>query len=333
MAMQLARAKDRNARFAGFWMRRMVVLFVFGMIHAYFFWPGDILIMYSVLGVALLLWRNARPRTLLVWAAVFLLIPLLINGALTGLVKLGEMASGADEMARMFQEQIAEYVRRAEQAERVYASGGFLEITAERVREMNFMFTVWPFMMFSVMAMMLLGLYAGRRGILDDVPEHRPLIRRIWVWGLIVGLIGNSVFVVFSERSALAIPSGMGLLSATGQLIGAPALALFYMTTLTMVVEHAAWRRRLQPLAYVGRMALTNYLLQTLVCTTLFFGTGFGLYGKLDTAGGMVVTAAIFVVNILFSRWWLQRFRFGPMEWAWRTLSYGRWQPIRQQGP
>ena len=78
-------------------------------------------------------------------------------------------------------------------------------------------------------------------------------------------------------------------------------------------------------------MALTNFLLQTLICTTLFYGYGFGLYGQIGAFGGILLTLAIYGVLLAFSVWWLRRFRFGPMEWIWRSLTYLRPQPMRRQ--
>ncbi|MEA3337569.1 MAG: DUF418 domain-containing protein [Chloroflexota bacterium] len=331
MAIQYLRAVEKGARFGPFWLRRMLVLLGIGLIHAYLFWPGDILIMYSVLGIALLLWRKAKPRTLLIWTFIFLLLPLLLNTALFGLVKMGEMAMGREEMARVLDEQIANYAALGVQADQVYTNGNFIEVTAQRARDMMFMYSTWPFMGFNVLAMMILGLYVGKRHIFEDIPGNMLLIRKVWLWGLIIGLIGNFVYVYFGEQANRAVPSLANLISLTGQIFGAPALALFYMTSLTMLAERADWRRRLQPLAKVGRMALTNYLLQSAICSILFFGYGFGLYGQIGIAAGILLTIVIYAAEVVFSIWWLARFRFGPMEWLWRTLSYGKRQPMRRE--
>ncbi len=330
MAIQFSRAGNRNARFGPFWIRRMLVLLGFGLIHAFLFWPGDILILYSVLGIALLLWRHARPRTLLIWVAVFLVVPLLLNAALWGLTELGTASLGDAEMAQLLDQQIGSYRALAAQADRIYATGSFLEVTAQRARDMVFMFSVWPFMAFNVLAMMLLGLYAGKRRIFEEIPGNLPLVRKVWLWGLILGLIGNGIYVYFGQQSSRAMPSLTNLISLAGQTFGAPALALFYMATLTLLAERALWRARLAPLANAGRMALTNYLLQSLICTLLFYGYGFGLYGKVGIAGGILLTAVIFAAQVALSSWWLGRFRFGPMEWLWRTLTYGKRQAMRE---
>lgn len=337
MALQFARAEERNARFGPFWIRRMLVLLGFGLIHAYLFWPGDILILYSVMGIALLLWRKARPRTLLICVVVFLLLPLLINAALWGLTELARMSVGKAEMARLVDEQIGAYRALASQADRIYATGSFLEVTAQRARDMAFMFSVWPFTAVNVLAIMLTGLYAGKRRIFAqsravggaDIPGNLPFIRKVWLWGLIIGLIGNGIYVYFGQQANRAMPSLVNLISLFGQTFGAPALALFYMATLALLAERPVWRGRLAPLANVGRMALTNYLLQSLIGTTLFYGYGFRLYGRIGIAGGIVLTVAIFLVQVALSTWWLGRFRFGPMEWLWRTLTYGKRQPMR----
>jgi uncharacterized protein len=154
-------------------------------------------------------------------------------------------------------------------------------------------------------------------------------------------VVGNFLFVYFGHISNRTIPSPQLLASLVGQTFGAPALALFYMATLTLLAERGrlwqaqatalenVWRRRLAPLSLAGRMALTNYLMQSVICTTLFYGYGFGLYGRVGIAGGIALTLAIYAVEIVWSGWWLHRFRFGPAEWLWRTLTYGRRQPMR----
>jgi uncharacterized protein len=119
------------------------------------------------------------------------------------------------------------------------------------------------------------------------------------------------------------------MLHLTGQTFGAPALALFYMSGLTLLSQNTAWQKRMAPLAYAGRMAISVYLMQTLICTLLFYGYGFGLYGKVGAAGGILLTVIIYVLQIPFSVWWLNRFRFGPVEWLWRSLTYGKLQPMK----
>jgi uncharacterized protein len=115
--------------------------------------------------------------------------------------------------------------------------------------------------------------------------------------------------------------------------IGPPALCFFYAAALTLLAQRERWKIRLAPLAAVGRMALTNYLFQSLVFTTIFNSYGLGLYGKVGPALILALAVLIFTLQIPLSVWWLRRFRFGPAEWLWRTLTYGKLQPMRVQQP
>ena len=116
--------------------------------------------------------------------------------------------------------------------------------------------------------------------------------------------------------------------SQDAQAAGVP-LAQSYIAALTLLLQNEAWLARLRPLAAVGRMALSNYLLQSLIATTLFYGYGFGLFGQVGPALGLLITIAIFTAQIPLSVWWMGRFRFGPVEWLWRTLTYLRFQAIQ----
>jgi uncharacterized protein len=104
---------------------------------------------------------------------------------------------------------------------------------------------------------------------------------------------------------------------------------LAYVSAITLGMLNPAWQSRLQVLAPVGRMALTNYLLQSLICTTIFYGYGLGFFGQMGSAAGIGLSLLIYFLQIPFSHWWMARFQFGPMEWLWRTLTYGRRQPFR----
>ena len=330
MAIQFQRAEAKGIPFVGTYARRLLVLLGIGIVHAYLFWIGDILMLYAVLGFALLfLFRKAKPRTVLIWSAVCLLIPIIINAGLWGLIALSELAPGGTEMmTEVFDEQMAEYAALGAQSDTVYATGTFAEVTQQRTAEMNFMYTILPFMGFNVLATMLLGLYVGKRRIMEDIPAHLPLIRRVLWWGLVIGLLGNLAYVWAGELSNRAIPSFLATVSAVGQTFGAPALSLFYMASLTLLVQNSvAWRGRLAPLAAAGRMAMTNYLMQTIICTTLFYGYGFGQYG-IGIAAGILLTFVIYGIELVWSGWWLGRFRFGPLEWLWRTLTYLTPQPM-----
>lgn len=332
MGIQLERAAAKGMRFTPFFLRRMAVLLGIGILHAYLIWAGDILILYSLLGMVLvLIFKNRKPKTLVVWTVLFLLVPILLNSALLGLVELGRMVpEGREAIEQAFAEQEEHLRTNAVAADAAYGSGGYWETTRQRVKDMRFMYNIWPFMMFNVMAMFTLGLAAAKKRVFHNLNQNRPLIGKTLFWGCLLGVTGNLLFVTASHSSTLHIPSVQTTLSVIGQTLGAPALALFYMSFLTSLTLKTSWMRRLIPLASVGRMAITNYLMQSIVCTLLFYGYGFGLYGKLSIIQRILLTILIYAVQIPVSVWWLKRYRFGPVEWLWRTATYGRVQPMRR---
>lgn len=170
------------------------------------------------------------------------------------------------------------------------------------------------------------GVYTPNPSGVAQIPHNLPFICKIWGWGLILGVIGNLLYVIFGAMSARSLPSIPLLIALIGPTFGAPALALFYMSSLTLFWQRPVWQPRLARLAPVGRMAISNYLLQSVVCTTLFYG--FGLYHQVGIATGLLLTVVIYALQIPLSNWWLAHFRFGPVEWLWRSLTYGRRQPL-----
>lgn len=222
---------------------------------------------------------------------------------------------------------------------RVYANGSFTEIVSfrarlvwEKISSYTTNYTRWLNPDFSIF---LLGLYAGRRRIFHDIDANRPFIRRVMWWGLTFGLVAVA-FDVFTRSS----PPGAEfrgepvsymtrMLSGFGGRFGAPALGLAYIAALTLLLQRNDWKSRLGPVGAVGRMALTNYLLQSVAFVLLFFGYGLGWFGQTGAFYGLLLATALFALQIVASQWWLQRFRFGPAEWLWRTLTYGKLQPMR----
>jgi uncharacterized protein len=332
LVLQMQRAAARGVPFVPVYARRLLILLVIGLIHAYLIWIGDILVSYALLGFVLLLFRRRSPRALLIWAAVLISLPVLLSAASVALLEMGRSdPTIAAQIDRSFAEQAADWAARAETAARVYAGGDVFAITAQRARDLAFFYPYTLFILPSVLAMFLVGLWVGQRGIAQDIPGHLPFIRRVAAWGLGLGLPLNLLYAVMSEISDRTIPTVPALVAALASSIGAPILSMGYAASLTLLAHRGDWGRRLAPLAPVGRMALSNYLAQSLVCTTIFYGYGLGLFGRVGPAAGLLLTIAIFLLQIPISVWWLRRFRFGPVEWLWRSLTYGRPQPMRAE--
>jgi uncharacterized protein len=325
LAVQMMRAKARRARFLPLYARRLFVLFLIGVAHFLLLWDGDILHDYAENGFVLLLFRRLSPRTLLVWVGIFLAIPMFFYGlttyySITSRVSAPLKSWISREAESVDQETIVE-------TGRVYSRGSYGEMVALRARELPGDMTPDIDDAY-VLALFLLGLYAGRRRIFHDIPAHLPFIRRVQRWGLAIGVAGNAAFAVGGAFD----PAPGSVMQNLGRLclvLGAPAMMLFYASTIILVTQREKWRRRLAPLAAVGRTALSNYLLQSLVCTTIFYSYGLALFGKVSPAIGLLLTLGIVFIQVPLSVWWLRRFQFGPIEWLWRSLTYWRRQPMR----
>jgi uncharacterized protein len=325
LAVQMMRAEARGARFVPLYVRRLCVLFVIGVVHFLLVWDGDILHDYAQLGVVLLLFRRRALRTLLVCAGILLAIPTFFFG-LTTYYSITHRVS-PPLLSWITYETEPDDQTTIDENRRIYSSGTYGEQIELRAGELPGDLTLDIDDAF-VLAAFLLGLYAGRRRILHDIPAHLPLIRRVQRWGLIIGVAGNAAFAVGGSFD----PSPTSLMQNVGRLclvIGAPALTLCYASTIILLTQREIWRRRLAPLAAVGRTALSNYLLQSLICTTIFYSYGLALFAKVRPSLGLLLTVTIFLIQIPVSVWWLRRFQFGPVEWLWRSLTYWQRQPLR----
>ena len=332
LTLQMERIEGRGGRFVPLYARRLLVLLGIGIVHAFLIWMGDILILYALLGFLLILFRKAQPRTLLIWVVILIALPLLFNAAITGLVSWAiTIPEAAPQIEQSFAKAEAGFVADLQRGAQVYPSGNFAEITAQRVSDYFSMglagFTV---MGFNVMAMFLLGVYFGKRAIFKNLEEHEGLFRKLLLWGLLIGLIGNLLYATLIMPISRVYQTWTLLLATTGQTVGAPLLMLAYVSTLCLLALNPVWRKRLQVLAPVGQMALTNYLTQSIVCTLIFYGYGLGLFGKVGHAAGIALTLVIYLLQIPLSHWWMKRFYYGPAEWLWRSLTYGKFQPMRR---
>ena len=331
-SLQMVRAEERGVRFSRLYSRRLLTLFVIGVVHAYFIWVGDILMLYALLGFLLLLYRKAKPKTLIIWAVIFLALPSFFNLLSVGAIEMGRMAGPdvAAQIDKSFVDQDSVYRADLERAYRVYPEGSYSEITAQRASDLPFMAVGNLFLAPGVIGMFLIGHYFGRRQLFRNIDDSLPFFRKLLWWGLILGLTGNLIYVLLIPPLSRAMPSPPLLIAMAGQGFGAPALSLFYVASFTLLSRRLSSKKRLSPLASVGRVPLSNYLAQSIICTLLFYGYGLGLFGQVDKATGVLLTIAIYTALVLLSVWWTSRFQFGPAEWLWRSVTYLSLQPMRK---
>lgn len=317
MSVQMARARARDGRFVPLYLRRLVILLAIGVLHGVFLWQGDILTAYALLGFALLLFRKRSPGFVLAAALIALLFRFVLAAPGEGL-----------DAFRAGWENLTAFMRHNTYPASLYATGSFMDVS--RLRLQDLLAALSRLLYYGdVFAMFLLGLYVGKREIFQQIDRHLPLVRRVMWGGLVIGAASNGVFVSTFLWPAW-VPQAYGMFVAVGsRTLGAPAMMLFYVTAIILLSRQERWYQRLAPLANVGRSALSNYLLQSVICSLIFYGYGLGLHGEVGPFWGLVLTGIIYYAQVQLSAWWFDRYQFGPMEWLWRTLTYRRRQPLR----
>ena len=300
LALQLRRGPVALPRFR----RRLVVLLGIGLVHAVLIWYGDILLTYAVGGFVLTLFAFRKSWVLVAGALVFFVLSVL---AYLTPFNLG-LAGRAPWLNLSRFNQIFEH-------------GTYLAVVRYQAQLAEREILNLPNFLPTVLWLFLLGLLAGRHGLFE-----RPN-RRAWVGILMTAL---PVALVFKGMYATWFFTGTYSPFAVGYsfAIGGPALMFVYLALLTRLLEHKVWQRRLALFGFAGRMALTNYLTQSVVCTLIFNAYGLGYFNDVRLGTSLLLVLIIFVLQVLFSRFWLERFRFGPLEWAWRSLTYGAAQPL-----
>ena len=303
----LAIQAERFARFgrAEPWLaRRLVVLLAVGLAHLTLFWNGDILTEYALGGLLVLPMLQARVRTLAAVAAALY--------ALSIAIPLTPWVSWPDDAALL---------REIEDATRIYGDGSWLEIRGYSLHEWR-IFSPLPYTVFTATpALMLLGILSWRCGWWHVARRPARALAIVAATGMGAGLLLTAIAASDARYNAVLPAYVAGCLAPV-------VLAAGYAAFILRVLDAGLLRRACALAAAAGRMAFTNYLVQTLVFTTLFYGYGLGLMGEMGAATALAGGIAGYVLQCVASRMWLARFRFGPMEWAWRSLTYGRRQPF-----
>lgn len=317
-AIQLERAKARGSDGLRLFVRRLGVLFGIGLIHAALIWWGDVLLMYAILGLLLILFRHASDRVLL-WGGLLLALvlpPLVapLMNSLTALLPTFEAMKAPSLQA--------------------FASVDYSAVVRQNVVFGTWTYGAWwddwPF----IFGRFLLGYWAGRRGLFHDPAAHRKRIAQICVVAAVVGSVGTALELGQPgvEAAVPVLTGGVGAFAMRAVMRAGPlGLGVAYATGFALLFLRPVWRRRIEALAPVGRMALTNYLAHSVAGVAVFYGIGLAVGPGLGYASRLGFAATLFGAQIVFSRWWLTRFRFGPAEWLWRSLTYGRREPIQSE--
>lgn len=324
--LQMQRAEAAGRDFERLYRRRLSVLLAFGLIHTFFIFFWDILAIYALAGFLLFALRGASNRVLLVGGLALALVARTVFEMLAEYGGLGEWAglpSAYADKAVLLRQELAlagDYPGLV----RAFAGVTLYET-------LNGVILGW---ILYALGRFMVGAWVGRKGWLQRAGDYLPGFRRVMAVALPVGLVSEGLIAiirVYDPGGRLPDRDYWPVVVEVGHLVTSPILATGYLCAIVVGLHTPAWRRWLTPFRHVGRMALSNYVIQSVICGFVFFGIGPGLAlaGRVGTTALLLGVTAAFAGQVLLSRWWLARFRYGPLEWAWRGLTYREWPAFR----
>lgn len=339
-----------SARSAWTHYRRTFWLFIFGLFNAFILlWPGDVLVTYAVAGALLYPLREKSVRALLSAAGILILLMSLLNlGMGVGLgfthqafekVEASEVpgatlqVSDQDrELAQVWEEFAADFEPsvteiEAEFNERTSTYASAFHWTVKQNIEM-YGFVIPVFLFWDALAMMLLGMGLYKGGVLQAQQSQRFYLK-LMLLGFSAGLLINSYETYVAYSNNFALIATFPQFQPTYHL-GRLGIALGYIGLLGLICRSGMLKAITRRLAAVGRMALTNYLMHSVICAILFTGLGLGLVGRFDRFQLYGIVIMIWLLQLVLSPIWLRYYRFGPVEWFWRALTYGAWPPMKR---
>jgi uncharacterized protein len=360
MELQRARAaeKRRSGVFFGYYVWRQALLFLIGLMHGVLLWYGDILAPYAILGVVALVFAMLIPGRALFWVvvvleAIFFCFLLVWAGAAAAGLGGPPPRDEPIQLERPYRfpevfqplrpgltpEQIGkEYERRftlyfsAANQERIYGGGSYADMVTHRAFLTPFLYAgALVFIGPHLLACFLLGAWFVRIGLFQRPQDHRPLLWRLVGFGLAVAVPLHLAAVGFYlARAAAAAPESAG--EQVLNMAGALAQSLAYLGLLILWQQSGALPWLQYSLRAVGRMALTCYLTETVLCTTLFYSYGLGMFGRLTRTQDVLVVVGVWLFLLVAAPLWLRVFRMGPVEWLWRCLAELRLRPLLRSG-
>jgi len=323
--------KNSHRSFVPFFCRRMLGLLLIGSIHLVLVWPGDILTLYALLGFLLIGFRNFTDRRLMVWTIVLLFMPIVhwlvmyILGFFypIGLFKFVNTHAASLDLVMDHPAGYQVFNEVGHLSGKDFSIWLKMQVALPALR-LGGLLMEGRF--FKVLGLFLIGIWAGRQILDYGILERTALLRKIALWGIGIGLPIN-VFRAVIEYGGHSGPV-WDFMYYVFYALGVVPLACGYMAGIALIVTYRPqWLRWIAP---VGRTALSNYLFQSFIGIFIFYGIGLGNIGRFGFAQVIGIAATVFLWQVLFSTFWLRYFRFGPIEWIWRQMTYGKWISIRK---
>lgn len=319
---------DGSAKFYVRFLWRLIILFAIGWLHNIHY-RGDILTIYAMLGVGLLIFHNLPDKLMLILAiAMTINVPSFFIRGIEALTTTPAEATetnpfgGDDEVNERYFDTLK--------------SGNYMAILQANIPEFKskIEFQVSSGRVFITLGLFLLGHYAGRKKFFENIVQHLAALKKYRnrsLWTILGVILFSAAFFGGAELLSLKLSNEVSwMVGGLVYDIMNAALALIYVCVLILLYQKEKWQSRLQHFYEVGRMGLTTYLMQTVIGVLIFFGFGLNLLNVLGAALSASIALLIFYVQILFSKWWLSQFNYGPVEWLWRSLTYWKVQPFKK---
>jgi uncharacterized protein len=308
--------KNSKQSFAAQYSRRLMVLFLIGWAHAYFVWWGDTLRFYALIGVFLLLFRQATDRTILAVAVAALLVPVLIAilhdaGWLAVSTASSRGPKDAQSLAVLAHGDWARF--------RDYNLG---RIALHAIGNLE------NGRLFKILGLFLFGFFCGRSGFFQNIESRRTVLWKVLIWGSTVGIAAT--LLRLADIYAIYRGFASDTFNECLYLFAVYPLAAAYIALVALGLMHGRAKRWLRTLAPVGKLALSNYIFQSIACAAAFYWWGAGHAGSLPLRYCYALAMLIILFQIVFSAMWLKRFNYGPLEWVWRILTRLEWVALAQ---
>lgn len=333
LAVQYSRAADRGDSAAKRYLRRCLALFLLGALHLTFLWYGDITHQYALIGLLVLLFRNRSTKTLIIWGLVITLVAVPVG--MWSMFLLPKLLQSPEAAQAAMTARVAKEEAFGQQALAVFQGTSYLAIVRMNVA------MYWHHIVSPIVAAyavgtfgnFLLGVAVGRLGWFQDVPAHRKAFKRLLGYSILTFLLSLGIviaaYLILGGGEAMQKSRALNVLMPILRNISTLAMALVYMSAIALLYQRGFFRRLLSIFAPVGRMAVTNYFMQSAIGLFVFCGIGLGHMGDLRPRWTIVMPIVMFTVQMVFSWIWLRNFRFGPVEWISRSLTYGKLQSMR----
>lgn len=310
--------------------RRLLVLMIIGFAHLLLLWEGDILLLYALIGMLLPLFRSVSDRKLLVLWVLLILSPLLFDSLKVISDNRWNISTPVLDVAM----QISSFHGITEEN---FSTWHVDHTQYKDLLLYNQSGIFWRYQGLldnnripKVLGMFLLGLYTGRKLIFRGLEENKALLKKVRRYGFMIGL-PTSIMFAWLALDDKHLPNIIGLADTLFYALSVVPLCLAYTSTICLWYITPVGNQNLKLFAAPGRIALTNYLMQTVFAIAIFYGIGFGLGAKTGLLYVFLISLAIYVIQIWYSNLWLKYFRFGPVEWVWKCLTYWKWLPIKKE--